>query len=213
MPTIKQIIVLLIIVGFIFSAFGYWVLPKIINRTAVSNGQNNTFVAGLEAAYNRLIARGRADVAVSGYGYRESKIISGNIKEIKDGQIILEVYPVNALTDPLLDQRIIKINESTKIYRMAEKTPEQLKQDSETFNKQMAEFNKKMKEQKIEEPSAPPMPPDPFGKQEIKLTDLKAGDQVIITAKDDIHAAKEFKAEEINIQPTATAPAVALPVK
>ena len=196
----KQLVILLIISGLIFTGFGYFILPKMINQAAVSSGQNNTFAAGLEAAYNRLIARGRADVAVSGYGYRESKIISGKIKEVKDGQIILEVYPVNALTDPVLDQRIIKINESTKIYRMAKKTPEQLKQDSEAFNKQMAEFNQKMKEQKIEEPSAPPMPPDPFGKQEIKLTDLKAGDQVIITAKDDIHAAKEFTAMEISAQ-------------
>ncbi len=200
MPSTKQLVILLIISGFIFTGFGYFVLPKIISQAAVSGGKNNTFAAGLEAAYNRLIARGRADVAVSGYGYRESKIISGKIKEVKDGQIILEVYPVNALTDSALDQRTIKLNGSTEIYKKAEKTLEQMKQDNEVFNKQMAEFNQKMKEQKIGELSAPPMPPDPFGKQEIKLTDLKAGDQIMITAKDDIHAAKEFTAMEISVQ-------------
>ncbi|MDP2736685.1 MAG: hypothetical protein Q8O59_02770 [bacterium] len=202
----KQLVVFLIISGFIFTGFGYLFLPKIIGQAVVmkasvgSENKNNTFAAGMKAAYDRLIARGRADIAMFGYGYQESKIIDGKIKEIKDGQISLDVYPINPLADPALDQRIIKVDETTKIYKQAEKTAEQIKQDNEAFNKQMAEFNQKMKEQPVGQPPMPPRPPEPFGKQEIKLTDLKVGDQIMITAEDDIHAAKEFTAEEISVQ-------------
>lgn len=206
MPSTKQLLILLIISGFIFTAFGYWALPKIISQSAigknsaVSKTQSNTFAAGLEAAYNRLIARGRVDVAVPGYGYRQSKIIGGKITEIKDNKISLQVYPVNALADPNLDVRTVTISSATKIYQTVGKTAEQMKQDSEAFSKQMKEFSDKMKEQKAGKTLTPPMPPEPFGKQEIKLTDLKAGSQIMVTAKNDISAAKEFTALEIMAQ-------------
>lgn len=208
----KQIFLLIIICALVFTGFGYWVLPKILGQSATVSQRaanlppgQNTFAAGLNAAYNRLIARGRADVAVPGYGYQESKTIGGKINEIKNNQIILEVYPVNALADPALDQRTIKISGATKIYKQVEKTPEQMKQDNETFRKQMEEFSQQMKEGKDRELPEPPMPPEPFGREEIKLTDLKAGAQITATAKDDIHAAKEFIALEIMAQFTGRA--------
>jgi hypothetical protein len=206
MPSNKQITSLLIISAIIFTAFGYWGLPKIISQSAirgnllVSKTPSNTFVAGLTAAYNRLIARGHADIAASGFGYRESKTIGGKINEIKDNKISLQVYPVNALADPGLDTRTVAITTATKIYKQVEKTPEQMSQDSEAFSKQMQEFSQKMKDRKAGEPLNPPLPPEPFGKQEIKLTDLKADSQIMVTAKDNINAAKEFTALEIMAQ-------------
>ena len=198
MPLTKQLVVLLIIAGLIFTGFGYFILPKIIGQN-ISSGQN-TFAAGLQAAYNRLVARGRSDVALFGYGYAESKIIVGKITEIKDGQISLQVYPVNPLADPQLDERIIKLDGSTKIYRKAEKTPEQIKQEQENYIKQTEELNKKMQENKTVGTVETLPPPTSFGKEEIKPADLKVGDQIMITANNDIHAAKEFKAEEIMLQ-------------
>lgn len=199
MPSTKQLFVLLIISGFIFTGFGYLVLPKIISQSAIGKKQttaqlqNNTFTAGLDAAYNRLIARGHADVAVPGYGYRESKTIAGKIKEVTDNQIILDVYPVNPLADPQLDQRKVILDKNTKLYQRVEKTLEQMQKD-------FAEFDKQMKANVDRPADEPVMPPTPFGQKEVDLSQFKAGDQIMITADSNIHNLKEFMAKEINLE-------------
>lgn len=206
MPSTKHLLILLIISAIIFTGFGYLVLPKVINQSviekkqAATQPQNNTFAAGLDAAYNRLIARGHADVAVPGYGYRESKTIAGKIKEIKDNQIILDVYPINPLADPQLDQRKVILDKNTKLYQRVEKTPEQMQKDFAEFDIKMKAEAEKMNNRKEGEIIQTIMPPEPFGQKEIDLSQFKAGDQIMITADNNIHNLKEFTAKEITLE-------------
>ncbi|MBI4779146.1 hypothetical protein HY797_01690 [Candidatus Falkowbacteria bacterium] len=212
MPIFKNLIIY-IIIAVVFTGIGYFFSQPIAqsislrgNNSAVAPGAGqDTFAAGMQAAYDRLISRGQAAIVARGWGFRESKVIGGAIKEIIQGEIILAVNPVNPLSDPTMDERIIKISDQTKIYRQIKKTAEETKADSEAFNKDMEEFSRKVKEQKAGEPIEPPQPPDPLGKTEIKISDLKIGDQITVTAKNDIHAAKEFLAEEIMAQFTGQA--------
>jgi len=199
MPSTKHLTVLLIIAGLVFTGFGYWFLPEIIGQPmlgknlAITQPQNNTFAAGLTAAYNRLIARGHADVVVMGYGYQESKAIGGIIKEIKDGKIILTVNPVNALADPQLDQRSVIFNKNTKMLERVEKTPEQMQAD-------FAQFEKQMKANTGNIASEPINPPEPFTYKAIDLSQLKIDARITVTAENNINNLKEFTAKEIVLE-------------
>lgn len=207
MPIFKNLIIY-VIIAVVFTGVGYFFSQPIAqsigrrgNDSAIAPiASQNTFAVGMQAAYDRLISHGHASIVGRGWGFRESKVIGGFIKEIKEGEIVLAVNPVNPLSDPALDERVIKISDQTKIYRQIKKTVEETKADSEAFNKEMEEFSRKIKEQKDGETIEPPQPPEPFGKQEIKLSDLKTGNQIIVEAKNDIHAVKEFFSEEINAQ-------------
>jgi len=183
MYTKRQLFIVVIITAIIFTVVGFF-----INRL-----KNNTFQAGLDAAYQRLISSGNASIAVRGYGYRESKNIGGFLKEIYPTKIILNVDPINPLADPKLKTRSIEIINKTKIYKQVEKTIEQQEQDAEEFKKKMKLFN--------ENPEAEiPELPDLFNKQEIEISDLKIGDRIIATAENNIHDQKEFKALEIILE-------------
>lgn len=190
--SIKQVIIYLVIAAVIFSGIGYFAGRISVSSKKSATLEKNTFEDGLEAAYNRLMQRGQAGIAARGYGFRESNSIGGSVKEINNGVIALNVNPVNVLADPALDVRMVDAN-SAKIYKQVEKTPEDLQKDMEAFDKKMQELANNSEAEL-------PAPPEPFGKQEISLNELKAEDRILITAEKDIHNVKEFKAIEILVQ-------------
>lgn len=99
---------------------------------------------GLQEAYDRLMARWHADVAFIWYGLRESKSVWWVIKEIQWNTITLQVTPVNALADPVLDTRTLNFGATTKIYRLEPKTHIEMKNDMDIFDKKMQENIKNM---------------------------------------------------------------------
>ena len=124
--------------------------------------------------------------------------ISGEVQEIQNNKISLKISPLEPLADSSLDNRIIEVDENTKIYQLTEK-------DQEQYQKEMDEFDKQMEEQ-IEDPKAmaeitePAILPEMYTKQEINLTDIQAGDRLTVTAQEDIKEVKEFKVIEITVQ-------------
>jgi len=96
--------------------------------------------------------------------------------------------------------------DNTMIYQLEPK-------DSKTYQQEMAEFSKKMQERAAKPgvQAQPLTPPEYFIKKESKLTDIKTGQQITVTAAQDIKDVKEFTAAEISVQSLLIAPAVALP--
>lgn len=199
----QKTFIAMIAVAAIFFGLGFY-----FDRAPVSmNKGDNTFRAGWQAAKDRLKQTGFAPMMSEN---TEISFVSGEIKEVKNNQISVQINALEPLADPELDNRIIEVNENTKIYQLSEK-------DQEQYKKEMLEFEQKMKEQmeKIVKPeempavSANPItPPDMFVKKEIKSQDIKIGSQASISAVEkDVKNAKKFTAAEITIQPSAPMPA------
>jgi len=109
----KQQTIITIIIFLILGVFIGYILPHGANNTPISNiltsENKGDLKPGLQAAYDRLMARGHADIAFMGYGFRESKNIGGIVQGIHGNALTLQVTLINALTDPLLDTREIYI--------------------------------------------------------------------------------------------------------
>jgi len=184
----KQIITISIIIALVFFTLGY-----LIGGTSITSiGQlsvkgDNTYQAGWDAAKQRLADSGFAPMIDN----LEIKNLSGTVKEIKDKEIILKINPLEPLADPDLDERIVEIDDNTKIYVLEQK-------DQVQYQQEIDEFNKKMQDPSTS--TEPIMPPDMYTKKEGNLSDIKVGAILNIIATDnDIKNAKEFKAAEISI--------------
>ncbi len=192
--TNKNFIVIVLVVATVSFVLGFQVSSQ-LNKTQGKLGQavrgKNTFQAGWEAAKQRLAETNFTPIAVN----MEIKTIYGEIKETKENKIGLKIRPLEPLADPELDNRIIIVDNDTKIFQFEPK-------DQKVYQKELEDFNKKMQERNIQAGtlSQPATPPEYFSKKQIKLADLKVGQQVIVTADKDIKNSKEFKAVEISLQ-------------
>ncbi len=189
----KTQLIIIISIAIIFFAAGY--AFSFLVKSAPAG--ENTFQAGWEAAQKRLAETGFAPAMVG----IEIKTLSGEVKEIKGNKINLKIRPLEPLAEPGLDIRTIIVDNSTKIYKLDAKDPNE-------FQKEMAEYNKKMQEQ-MKKPAVaaqPLMMPEPFVKKEAKLSDLKAGQQITVSTDKDIKNVQEFKAVEITLQSVILSP-------
>ena len=152
----------------------------------------NTFEAGWQAAKQRLSETGfmpmfGEDMAITS--------LSGEVKEVKGNKISLKISPLEPLADPDLDNRIVEVDEKTKIYRLIEKDPAQ-------YQAEMEEFERKMGEE-MENPEEIPEPvvfPEMYQQEEAVLTDIEAGQRISIRTEGDVKEVKQFRAIEIIIQ-------------
>ncbi len=197
----NKFIVIAIIVAIVCFALGLIVALQ-SNKTGLSLGEN-TFQAGWDAAKQRLAESGFAP-AIAGM---EIKTISGEVKEIKGNKISLKIRPLEPLADPKLDNRSVVVDDNTKIYNLVSRDPVE-------YQKEMDAYNKKMQEQ-MNKPATEAQPlvfPEFFIKKEVRLSDLKAGQQITVTTDKDIKNVQEFKAIEITLQSTAALSPVMAPV-
>jgi len=208
---IKQIIIT-IIIALVFFGLGF------ISADYYKSYVNNTFEDGWDAAKQRLEETGFAPMMID----TEITSINGEVQEIKNNKIYIKTYSLEPLADIELDNRIIEIDDNTKIYQLVEKDQKQLQRE-------ISEFEQKMQEQmnNPENMMEPVMPPELYIKQEISLADIEIGQQIVVTAEEDIKDKKEFKAIEIivqfglivgevnpiNIMPVAPAPVEIPPVE
>ncbi|MFA6995582.1 MAG: hypothetical protein WC249_04260 [Patescibacteria group bacterium] len=218
----KKTISISLVVALVFFVFGYFVGGL---QVAGPNGQSvpgqslipggNTYQAGYDAAKKRL-----ADSGFVPMMNFEVKNVSGKVTAVKNKAITLKIRPLEPLADPSLDVRTVTVDANTKIYISEQK-------DQALYQKEMADFNKKMQAQiknmpKPGEtptasitPSAPIMPPEPMVKKEASLTDIKVGAMINIVAVDkDIKNSGTFVAAEITLQssPVGTPSATPAPV-
>lgn len=190
----KQIVTISV-TAIIFFVLGMAIPP---GNTVSNLTGGGSFQDGWKAAEQRLAETGFAPMmGTEGMGI---KSVSGEIKEIGNSKITLKIQPLSPLADKELDTRIIEVADA-KIYQLIER-------DQTQFQKEMEAFSKKAKAQ-IDNPemmAEPIFPPEMFIKQEISLDDLQVGQQIMVTAQEDIKEAKQFKATEITLQFTPMAP-------
>ena len=181
--TITTIIIALIFLGLGFS---------LGNLYPVGLKGENTFEAGWQAAQERLSESGFMPPMIEG---AEITSVNGEVKEVKDNRISLKISPLEPLADPDLDNRIVEVDEKTKIYRLIEKDPAQ-------YQAEMEEFERKMGEE-MENPEEIPEPvvfPEMYQQEEAVLTDIEAGQQISVRTEGDVKEVKQFRAIEIIIQ-------------
>ncbi|MEA3344505.1 MAG: hypothetical protein U9Q16_02405 [Patescibacteria group bacterium] len=189
----KQISIL-VVVALIFFSLGFYIGTKDERIASVINNNNqlDTFQAGWEAAKDRLAETGFTPFIET----EEITSVDGEVINIENNKIELKIRPLGPLSDPDLDQRIVRISQDTKIYQLEEK-------DSEEYEKEMNQFNKRMQEQMDNPELAEPLdPPDFFLKKEADIDSIRIGDQLTAIAKENIKEIKEFEAIEIIVQPT-----------
>lgn len=166
-------------------------------QVATTNSEN-TFQAGWDAAKERL---SQYPMGMSAPEGMEIKSVSGTIQKIEGDKLTVKINPLEPLADPDLDTRIITIDSNTKVTLSAQKDPAQ-------FQKEMEEFQVRMKQsqenQELAQTTEPSMFPTPFEKKEIKVSDLKVGQQISVTANEDIKDKKEFIAVQIDVQEMLT---------
>ena len=188
------------VVALIFFSLGYLIGSAKVSPTGKLAIGANTFQAGWEAAKKRLADSGFAAPMAN----LEINNVSGQVTAIQDNAITLKIRPLEPLADPSLDERIVKVDANTKIYTLEQK-------DQAEYQKEMADFDKKMQEQ-LKNPPKPGetpaaaagaiMPPEFFVKKEASISDIKVGMNInVIAADKDIKNAKQFSAAEINLQP------------
>ena len=196
----KKFIVIGIIIAVVCFALGFIVAQ--MNKIGVSLGEN-TFQAGWDAAKQRLAESGFAP-AIAGM---EIKTISGEVKEIKGNKINLKIRPLEPLADPKLDNRVVVVDDNTKIFKLESRDPVE-------YQKEMDVYNRKIQQQTAN-PAVGAQPlvfPDFFIKKEVKLSDLEAGQQITVVTDEDIKNILEFKAVEITLQSTAAISPATAPI-
>lgn len=192
--TNKNLIVIVLSIAAVCFILGFLISSQ-LNKTQGRLGQiiggQNTFQAGWEAAKQRLAETGFAPLAAD----MEIKSLSGQVQKIEGSKISLKIQPLEPLADPALDNRIVETDNNTKIYKLVQK-------DTSEYQKEMEEFNKKMEEQMKNPPERPEplMPPEMYTKEEVALSDIKEGEQITVTAQENIKEKSEFKATEVVIQ-------------
>lgn len=222
----KKTIIISLIVALVFFIFGYFVGGIQVGPGPVGQSASvqliqgdNTYQAGYEAAKKRLAESGYAPM-----NNFEVKNVSGEVTAVKGKTITLKIRPLEPLADSSLDVRTVTVDANTKIYISEQK-------DQVLYQKEMADYNKKMQAQikamskpgqtptSPTTPTTPIMPPEPMVKKEASLADIKVGAIINVVAVDkDIKNTKTFVAAEITIQfspvgaPAAAPAALSAPV-
>ena len=132
----------------------------------------------------------------------------GKITEIKKSTVEIKANPVtmNPFEEQGPEKRIITVTEKTKIVSTEEKTPEEMSKEQKEYEKKMKEWEAKQvkitpeapPEEMMEIPMMPMMP-EPFKEVELKIGDLKVGDEISVEAKENIKMKQSFEAATIRV--------------
>ena len=177
----------IIIIALIFFILGF-VGNNIYNKQVKGD---DTFQAGWDAAKQRLAESG----FMPAMGDMEIVSVTGEVIEVQGSKISLKINPLEPLADPELDNRIVEIDENTKIYQL-------IQRDQAEYQKEMEEFDRIMMEQ-MENPEAMAelgQYPEPYTKEEASLDDIQVGQLISVEAQENIKDIKQFKAIEITVR-------------
>lgn len=120
----------------------------------------------------------------------EMRSLSGQVKSVAADSLIFDVSGAISPLEQLPTTRTVHVANDTKLIRLVPKS-------AAAFQKELSDFQKNIQSANLK---TPPVPPQPFTQTTIKLSDLKTGDIVIISAHDNIKTATEFTATEISVQ-------------
>ena len=127
------------------------------------------------------------------------RAFGGTVETISDSGFALKLSPYDPFASKGPSVRNVSVDERTVIERLIQK-------DNATIQKEQAAFMEKLSASGGTNPDAPLTPPEPFIRERIALTDLHAGDTVLVSANEDISSAKKFVAVRVSLQPRVSAP-------
>lgn len=143
----------------------------------------DAYKEGFEAARSRFAQYGLGVIG-------ETNILIGRVQSTSGGKLIVsqENLMTDALVSGISDDREVAITGSSKITRSTAKSTTQLAAEQEAFAKLP--------------PSPSLQPPLPTIQSTIRVSDIKVGDRVIVTAQEnDITALGSVTAVSISVQP------------
>ncbi len=188
----KLIIIIAIVLVFLLGIIsGLNIKSKAFNCPPNANSRD-IYQAGWNAAEQKLNQAQKETIPI------EIKGISGTVEKIDGNKLTVKVAQFYPSADSSLNERIVDIDSHTKVFQMVQKNPQE-------YQKEITDFRKAVQAQIENQPqngSAQPqtvVPPAPFEKKQISLSDIKVGEQISIISDSDIKTAEEFKAVEIDI--------------
>jgi len=148
--------------------------------------KKGTYEEGFEAARMKLQESGFLPPAVT-----DIRTLSGSVKSVGDGSFVLESSfrnpnPLDEKKYP--SERTVSATAETKIFRQEAKNPEEQQREFAAFQRALQQGQTGV------------VPPQPFNRVEIKLSELRPGDIVTATAAENILDAASFSATEIIVQ-------------
>ena len=180
-----KIIILVILLLLLIFGISYFLNIKINNIRDVS------YQKGWDDAKARLYAQ-IGSIANDGV---ITDMVFGTITEIKGNQINIKISSTELLSNPVLDNRVVAVNDQTQIYKF------QLK-DKEDYKKELENY---YKENNIDVNTFVPSPdkqlgPDKYEKLLTNLESLQAGQVINVYADKNVKEIKNFTAKEIVIK-------------
>jgi len=192
----KKNLAIILIAAILFFALGMFAGAKFGGQSFLKAfSGNNNYQAGWEAAQKRFLDFSQISGNVAG----AVNSIQGEVKEIKDGKVVIKIKPLELLASQDLDERVVVIDASTKIFLLEMKDPADYQKTVEDYNKKMKEASASLKPGDTISPAS--VPPGVFDEKPIKLSDIKVGYLItVIAVEKDIKNIKEFKASKISVQ-------------
>jgi hypothetical protein len=196
---------MLIILAIVFG-IGVYAGKKMATKIGAPANQDNTYQAGWNAAKQRLAQKG------IGITPGDVKTLGGTADSVNGNTLILkDVSTSDPLSDPSLDTRTVHVTADTKIYQLVPKDPAQFQQELQASNKAM-QAQPAGKNNTVMQPVGPS--PQSFEQKEISLSDIKAGQRIVVMSNDPIGDKKEFTATTISLTVQIASPVpMPLPVK
>ena len=167
----------------------------------LGGGKNNSYQAGWDAARTKLEQSGLLRPEPE-----EIFTISGKISAVAQNKITLKADPTvtNPLAEQAPEERTITISQQTKIIKQTNKAPDEFAAEFEKYRQDTAN---------LQPGETPPEPPTAFTTEELKLSDLKNGDNISITSEQNIKIAAQFEAKEIRLTVSPTLPVRPAPLQ
>ena len=186
-------VLLIVLVAIVLSAgIGY-----IIGQKQSKYGAYGTSSGSLNSNDNAEVQRLQAQIEQAKKFFpqiSDVRTVSGTIKSINGNVILIESD--NTIQNPFeksIKSRSITVNGNTKITKLENK-------DQATFQKELDDFQSKMKTQKADGTPQLIQPPAPFIEKQLSLDDLKVGDKITADASENIKEKDSFEATRIVMQ-------------
>jgi len=212
MHSSKQLIIFILITAVLFSAVGFYAAGFTVKRQTADNNttivdSQDTFQAGWNAAREKLKESGFMILG-------ETKGLNGSVKKISGNKIILSTNLINPLDDETLKTRTAVVDSNTIIEIQKEKTQEEITVEEAEQSTKIDALKEQKKTAVSEEEKMDlemqimdlQMPIDFFKQEKAGIKDIKAGDNISVTAEEDIAEKKEFTAAWITIDKIITIP-------
>lgn len=127
---------------------------------------------------------------------QDVRSIFGTVREVRGDTIAVEITLMNPF-DESQQNRTVKIESETKIFRSERKDPTM-------YQREIAEFQKNIQAQLNKSSSVRLTPPNEFTQESAKISDVAVGQQVSVAASENIRDKESFTAKTIIILPAST---------